>query len=813
MPLPFNSEVHGFLTRAKVYCAKVLPLVFDNSLSYYESLLKFMHKLNECIDAINAQNLNIVEFEHMVTLEIEKFESYVETRQAEFENTLKAEWEAEKVLNQQFRADMEQAWHEYQNRISLQWQTFVQQFTDQWNTWKDEIQQDLTTFKNNIEEQQDDFEAHILQLQTAFEAREQQARVAYQNNLTTNMENWKNATASAFQASIHDWEVDTRSELETEFQLYINQQIGGAIATLQTTISQLDHSLSLERTARQEADQALSNRIDRLTPEGMIQSDAPDADNNSQLYVVDPTTQQRTNIYPVINPQGGEDDRKYFVPSQDEMQLSVNWGTLALTNDRGFVIRNLTTIGQGATVEGSMFAIRKNLIENATQDALHDFAMLDIQILSLSGENTIVKIKNVTGGGTSSIRYTNINGVSHLVIPVEITNNNNYDLSQYALQVYCSISQYLGGTTVGAGSDITVDSELSTTSTNPVQNRIITNALNERPTQTAVNGQLAQKADTSTVTALEAVVNQKANQSTVQTLETSKVSWTDVHNTVQQGDGSPVNGNAVWAALQGFTPTIPDASAVTKGIMQMGSGLLDGGNGVANVQTATTHRKGIIQVGNNLSIDANSILSVPDATDNVAGAVHLTDTLGNTTSAITSRAVNAGLELKAGKNLEQYAVRSDAPDSQGVSQFYKLDAQGNRTNVYPALSPVGSLNWVVPKIPSEASINDDVFITNYYNTSPTIAPNYNVYDNIIYKNSDSTYYYYLWINALKYGIVTINDAFNLFTAIPVASGESSVNVGFLGVDYGISTNPSGYAVIGLSLPKNGIKYGVKLLYG
>lgn len=811
MPLPFNSEVHGFLTRAKVYCAKVLPLVFDNSLSYYESLLKFMHKLNECIDAINAQNLNIVEFEHMITLEIEKFESYVETRQTEFENTLRAEWEAEKVLNQQFRADMQQAWEEYKNLISLQWQTFVQQFTEQWNTWKDEVQQDLTTFKNNLEEQQDDFEAHILQLQTAFEAREQQARIAYQNNLTTNMENWKTATATAFQTAIHDWEVDTRAELETEFQLYINQQIGGAIATLQTTISQLDHSLSLERTARQEADQALSNRIDRLTPEGMIQSDTPDADNNSQLYVVDPTTQQRTNIYPVINPQGGEDDRKYFVPSQDEMQISVNWGTLALTNDRGFIMRNITAINQGAQLEPTMFAIRRSLIENATQDALHDFAMLDVQMLSMSpGVNADIKITN--GTGTSAIRYDTIGGISHLVIPVTITNNNSYDISQYSLQVYCSISQYLGGTTVGAGSDITVDSELSTTSTNPVQNRIITNALNERPTQTAVNGQLAQKADTSTVTALEAVVNQKANQSTVQTLEVAKVSWTDVHNTVQQGDGNPVNGNAIWMALQQFTPTIPDASASTKGVMQMGTGLLDGGNGVANVQTATTQRKGIIQVGNNLSIDADSKLSVPDATDNIAGAVHLTDTLGSTTSAITSRAVNAALEMKAGKQLEQYAVRSDAPDSQGLSQFYKLDAQGNRTNLYPALSPVGSLNWVVPKIPSEASTTDDIFIStsNYNASSPSIATYYSVDGNIIYGNANVDLY--LWINALKYGIVSINDVFNLFTAIPIASGASNIYVGFTGSQNNMSTNYPGYAVIGFNL-NIGVKYGVKLLYG
>lgn len=166
-----------------------------------------------------------------------------------------------------------------------------------------------------------------------------------------------------------------------------------------------------------------------------------------------------------------------------------------------------------------------------------------------------------------------------------------------------------------------------------------------------------------------------------------------------------------------------------------------------------------------------------------------------------------------GSDLKTAAVRSDAPDSQGVSQFYKLDAQGNRTNVYPALSPVGSLNWVVPKIPSEASINDDVFISHgSYSVTPSISTNYYVYDNIIYQTNGS-YGYYLWINTLKYGIVTINDAFNLFTAIPVSSGESNNHVGFLGSDYGMSTSYPGYAVVRLVLSGSGLNYGVKILYG
>lgn len=36
------------------YCNKVLPLVYDNSLSFYELLCKVVSKLNEIIDFINS---------------------------------------------------------------------------------------------------------------------------------------------------------------------------------------------------------------------------------------------------------------------------------------------------------------------------------------------------------------------------------------------------------------------------------------------------------------------------------------------------------------------------------------------------------------------------------------------------------------------------------------------------------------------------------------------------------------------------------------------------------------------------------------
>lgn len=45
-----NNNRIGFM---HFWCQKVLPLVYDNSLSYYEALLKFKHKLNEVIEYTN----------------------------------------------------------------------------------------------------------------------------------------------------------------------------------------------------------------------------------------------------------------------------------------------------------------------------------------------------------------------------------------------------------------------------------------------------------------------------------------------------------------------------------------------------------------------------------------------------------------------------------------------------------------------------------------------------------------------------------------------------------------------------------------
>lgn len=567
MGLPFNSQVPHFLERTKMYCAKVLPLVFDNSLSYYESLCKFMHKLNECIDAINAQNLNIIEFTHMVSLEIEKFESYIENRMTEFENQLKTEW-----LN--FKSELETEWAEekeinrlFRENMETEFENFKTLVNTNFNNLRTELVNDLTTFKNNLEEQQDDFETHILSLQTAFEAREQAARVAYQNNLNNLFDQWKVDTLNAFNQSISGWETDTKADLERYFNLYINQKIATETAILQESINQVNSALMQERGVRETADNDLQEQINQLTPEGGIKADMPDADGNSQLYKINQTTQQRENIYPVINAQGGEDDRVFF---NYDLHLNENYFRQTIEHRNGTILTNTSIIPHNAnrdahTYISDCFMIPTDKLPSRPSNPVYTLMFLTIQLIPMTenaANNTNVSILLLNDANDSSyqIRYENRTveeageqvTKEFLIIPAAIVNESINDIGIGVLKIACSFSWYVGGNVHGSGGSIAVDNDLSTTSENPVMNRVITSALNQRPTTSDMNTALSGKADTTTVDSLSQVVANKADASTVSQIQTDlsgKIAYNDIQHTLNPNTNLPISSAVLTSAI------------------------------------------------------------------------------------------------------------------------------------------------------------------------------------------------------------------------------------------------------------------------
>ena len=91
----------GDIKKMRFWCQKVIPLVYDDSLSYYETLCKFLEKLNEIIDLYNNIQEN---FEGYVDQEIDKLKNYVDS-----ENTKQ---------NDEFDEKIEAVYQEIQTQVN-----------------------------------------------------------------------------------------------------------------------------------------------------------------------------------------------------------------------------------------------------------------------------------------------------------------------------------------------------------------------------------------------------------------------------------------------------------------------------------------------------------------------------------------------------------------------------------------------------------------------------------------------------------------------------------------------------------------------
>lgn len=450
---PFNSQAPHFLTKVKTYCAKVLPLVFDNSLSYYEFLGKVCHKLNECIDALNSQNLNIIEFTHMVQLEIENFEKYIDNRITEFEDELKkaweeykeelnkafadfknemlTAWEEEKAINEKFRTDLLNDFNSFKTEITAQQERFETQIKADFNTYKEtvnaEIEQfeqatnaDLSAFKNTMQTQQNEFENHMVELFNNFKTTEKQARTDFESNFQQLFEQWKIDTLYALNQNISDWETDTQSGLTD----YINGKLAEFNQSLTNAVTALQNAVSNESLARAQADSELQRQINELTPEGSIKADTPDSDGNSQLYTINPDTQERTNIFPTVQGDTGT-------------------GVKKLTMYPGANTYNYV----GVNISGTDYCYI-HLSRTNTPEGVNDLGnIIKIKLDDIKGSSTEMKMANFRAATTLSTKliadgdYTNtcINAMPTLSI-YGVHNDGTYIYISFKLKMATSLA-------------------------------------------------------------------------------------------------------------------------------------------------------------------------------------------------------------------------------------------------------------------------------------------------------------------------------------------------------------------------------------
>lgn len=170
----------------RFWCQKVLPAVYDQSLSYYEALCKMGAFLNKMLEELEKMQDNIdalheafVKLQAWVNAEIERFETDMENRFNEFKQeiydlfeqykeeadtyineqlnkykTETTEWLSQKFEEYKTQANqyIDQIFQQYKNETNQEFNNWKQEFTNQYNEWKSQVDQSITNLGDRVTE-------------------------------------------------------------------------------------------------------------------------------------------------------------------------------------------------------------------------------------------------------------------------------------------------------------------------------------------------------------------------------------------------------------------------------------------------------------------------------------------------------------------------------------------------------------------------------------------------------------------------------------------------------------------------------------
>lgn len=168
----------------RFWCQKVLPAVYDQSLSYYEVLCKLAAFLNKMVEELEKMQDNIdalhkayKDLQDWVNAEIARFEAHMEqhfddltqelwNRFEEYKNntnTTLQQWFHEyettttNNLNRKFNefvnnanTRIDQMFNTYTSSTNNEFNTWKTDFTNQYNQWKDEVNGQISNINSNI---------------------------------------------------------------------------------------------------------------------------------------------------------------------------------------------------------------------------------------------------------------------------------------------------------------------------------------------------------------------------------------------------------------------------------------------------------------------------------------------------------------------------------------------------------------------------------------------------------------------------------------------------------------------------------------
>ena len=157
----------------RFWCQKVLPAVYDQSLSYYEVLCKLAAFLNKMLEELEKMQDNIdalhkayKDLQDWVNAEIARFEAHMEQH---FDDLTQELWNRFEEYKNNTNTTLQQWFNNYatnttnnlnkkfndfvtnaNTRIDQMFNTWKTDFTNQYNQWKDEVNGQISNINSNI---------------------------------------------------------------------------------------------------------------------------------------------------------------------------------------------------------------------------------------------------------------------------------------------------------------------------------------------------------------------------------------------------------------------------------------------------------------------------------------------------------------------------------------------------------------------------------------------------------------------------------------------------------------------------------------
>lgn len=289
-----------------------------------------------------------------------------------------------------------------------------------------------------------------------------------------------------------------------------------------------------------------------------------------------------------------------------------------------------------------------------------------------------------------------------------LTNATNTGILDYIMnnfEVLYSQSNGNGGTGSGGGTggNITVDSALSSTSTNPVQNKVLYAALNNKLDK---NGTATYAARDSSGNIISSTYAKKTDLSSyVKSINNVKPDSAGNVNISSSGGGSNITidatlsgtssnaiaNKAVYAALENKLDKTGTAAAATKATQD------SYGNVIVNTYARKSDLSGYVKTINNMEPDTNGNINISTGGGGTGTNITVDSTLSSTSNnPIANKAV--------------YAAVNNKLDKTGIAAYATRDSSGNIiTDTYAKKSEVSGVVKSVNNIAPDS--NGNVTIT------------------------------------------------------------------------------------------------------